>query len=88
MPLQIRALFWSWLESEPLFLSINMEFNFSGSDINVSICSTQKGSPKYEGCLHVLLYVKYYEIYRNKEISYFYRNILSDAYRVADRLVS
>ena len=70
------------LESKPLFLSINMEFNFSGSDVNVSICSTQEGSRKYEGCLHVLLHVKYYKIYGNKKVSYFYQNILSDSCRV------
>jgi hypothetical protein len=53
----------------------------------VSICSAQEGSPKYEGCLHVLLHVKYYKIDRNKKVSYFYRNIFSNSCRVADRLV-
>ena len=48
-PFQIRALFWSCLEGELFFLAINMEFDFSGSNINVRICSTQEGSPKYEG---------------------------------------
>jgi hypothetical protein len=33
------------------------------------------------------LHVKYYKIRRNKEDSYFYRNILGDSYRVEDRLV-
>ena len=46
-----------------------------------------RGSPKYEGCLHVLLHVKYYKIHRNKEVLYFYQNILGDSFRVADRLV-
>ena len=64
-----------------------MEFDLSGSDINVRICSTPEGSPKYEGCLHVLLHVKYYKIYWNKEVSYFYQNILGDSCRVADRLL-
>jgi len=88
MPLQIGALFQSWLESEPLFLFGNMEFDLSGSNIYVRICSAQEGSPKNEWCLHVLLHVKYHKIYRNKEILYFYQNILSDSCRVADRLVS
>ena len=88
MTLQIRALFWSWLESEPLFLSVNMEFDLSGSDINVRICSAQEGSPKNEWCLHVLLHVKYHKIYRNQKVSYFYQNILSDSYRVVDQLVN
>ena len=70
---------WSIVKSEPLFLSVNMEFDLSGSDINVRICSAQEGSSKNEWCLHVLLHVKYHKIYRNKEISYFYRNILSDS---------
>ena len=87
LPLQIRALFWSWLESKSLFLAIDMEFNLSSFDINVCICSAQEGSPKNERCLHVLLHVKYYKIHRNKEVLYFYRNILSDSYRVVDRLV-
>jgi peptide deformylase len=87
-PFQIGAMFWSWLEGESLFLAIDMEFDFSGSDINVCICSAQEGSPKDEGCLHVLLHVKYYKIHRNKEVSYFYQNIFGDSYRVADRLVS
>jgi hypothetical protein len=52
MTLQIGALFWSLLESKTLFFSINIEFNFSGSDINVSICGTQEGSPMNERCLH------------------------------------
>ena len=86
-PFQIRALFWSWLEGEPLFPFINMKFDLSNSDINVHICSAHEGSPKNEWCLHVLLHVKYHKIYRNEEISYFYQNILSDSYRVADRLV-
>jgi len=64
-----------------------MEFDFSISDINVSICSAQKGPPKNEGCLHVFLHVKYYKIHWNKEISYFYQNILGDSCRVANRLV-
>ena len=86
-PFQIGALFRSLLEGESLFLAVDMEFDFFGSDINVCIYSTQEGSLKYEGCLHVLLDVKYYKIHRNKEISYFYRNILGDSCRVADRLV-
>ena len=64
-----------------------MEFDLSSSDINVRICSAQEWSPKIEWCLHVLLHVKYHKIYRNKEISYFYQNILGDSCRVAGRLV-
>ena len=75
------------LESEPLFLFVNVEFDLSGSDISVFICSAREGSPKNEWCLHVLLHVKYHKINRNKEILYFYQNILSNSYRVADRLV-
>jgi hypothetical protein len=71
-PLQIGALFWSWLEGKLLFLAIDMEFNFSGSDINVSICSAQERSPKDEERLHVLLHIKYYKIHRSKKVSYFY----------------
>jgi hypothetical protein len=37
----------------------------------VSICSAQEGSPKNEGCLHILLHIKYYKIYRNEKVSYF-----------------
>ena len=48
-PLQIRALFWSWLEGESLFLAIDIEFNFSGFDINVCICSAQERSPRMRG---------------------------------------
>jgi hypothetical protein len=29
-------------------LSINVEFNFSGFNVNVGICGTQEGSPKNE----------------------------------------
>jgi hypothetical protein len=50
----------------------------------VRICSTHEGSPRYEGCLHVLLHVKYYKIHRNKEVSYFYWNILGDSRRVVN----
>ena len=72
-PFQIGALFWSWLEGESLFLAIDMEFDFSGSDINVRICSTQEGSPKYEGCLHVLLHIKYYKSIGTKKFHIFTR---------------
>ena len=64
-----------------------MEFDFSSSDINMSICSAQEGSPKNEGCLHVFLHIKYYKIYGNKKVLHFYQNVLSDSCRVADRLV-
>jgi hypothetical protein len=36
------------------------------------------------GCLHVFLHIKYYKVYRNKKVLDFYRNILGNAYRVAD----
>jgi hypothetical protein len=68
-------------------LSINVEFNFSGFNVNVGICGTQEGSPKNERCLYVLLHIKYYKIYRNKKVLDFYRNILSNSYRVEDWLV-
>jgi hypothetical protein len=49
MTLQIGALFRSWLESEPLFLSINVEFNFSSSNVNVGIYGTQVGLSRMRG---------------------------------------
>jgi hypothetical protein len=64
--LQIGALFRSWLESKPFFLSINVKFNFFGSNVNVGICDTQEGSPKNESCLHVFLHIKYYKVYMNE----------------------
>jgi hypothetical protein len=67
MTLQIRALFWSWLESKLFFLSTNVEFNFSGSNVNVGICGTQEASHKDERGLHVFLHIKYYKVYRNEK---------------------
>ena len=76
LPLQFRALFQSWLEGKLLFLPIDVESDFSSSNINVCICSAQEGSPKYEGCLHVFLHIKHYKIDWHKQVSYFYQNIL------------
>jgi hypothetical protein len=48
--------------SVSLFLPVDMESDFSSSNINVCICGAQKGSSKDEGCLYVLLHVKHHEI--------------------------
>jgi hypothetical protein len=54
-----------------------MEFNFSGFDINVSICIALEGSPKNEGCFHVLLHIKYYKIHMNEKVSFFTKIFLA-----------
>jgi hypothetical protein len=39
--------------------------------ISPALTCTQEGSPKNEGCFHILLHVKYYKIYTNEKVSYF-----------------
>jgi hypothetical protein len=84
MILQIGALFRSWLKSEPLFLSINVEFNFSGSNVNVGICGTQKGLLRMRGVFMSSCMSSTTKSIGMKKFHIFYWNILSDSYRVAD----
>jgi len=74
-------------EGEPLCLPIDVELNFSGSDVNVCICGTQERPSQNERRLGVDFHVEDDEINGNKEVLDFYRDILCNSRGVTDRLV-
>ena len=74
-------------EGKPLCLPIDVELNFSGSDINVCICGTQERPSQNERHLCVDLHVEDDEINGNKEVPDFNQNVLCNSRRVTDRLV-
>ena len=74
-------------EGEPLRLPIDVELNFSGSDINVCICGTQEWPSQNEGRLGVDFHVEDDEINGNKEVPYFNRDVLCNSRGITDHLV-
>ena len=66
--LDLVALFNLRFEGELLLLTIDVELDFSGPDINMGVCCTQEQPAQDERCLGVDFHVKHDEVDRNKEI--------------------
>ena len=75
------------LESECLLLTIDVELDFSGSHINVSIRRAQERPPQDERGPGVDFHVENDEIDKDEEILYFHRNVLRDPRGIVDRLI-
>ena len=81
------ALFDLRFEGELLLLSIDVELDFSGPDINVGVCCAQEWSTQDERHIGVDFHVEYDELNGNKEISDFHQDILCYSRGIADRLI-
>ena len=81
------ALFDLRLEGELLLLTIDIELNFSSSNINMGICCTQEWPAQDERRLGIDFHVEHDEVDGNKEILDFHRDILCYSRGVADRLI-
>ena len=81
----------SWLLPGPkvkfLLLAIDVEADFSSSNINLSSCGAEERSPKDEGQFFRGFHVQHHEVNGDKVTPYFHRDIFSDPYRVADRAI-
>ena len=71
-------------EVKLFIFAINVEADFSGSNINLSSRSVQEGSPKDEGRFLYCFHVKHYEVDRDEVSLNFHRDIFSDPCRIAD----
>jgi hypothetical protein len=74
-------------ESDLLHLSIDVELDFSGSYIDVSVCCAQEWPAQGERRLGVVFHVENDEVDRNEEIPDFDRNVLCYCRRIANCLV-
>ena len=74
-------------EGEPLCLPIDIELDFSGSNINVCISGTQERPSQNEGRLGVAFQVEYDEVNGNEQVPDFNRDVLCNSRGVTDRLV-
>ena len=81
------ALFDLRFEGELLLLAIDVELDFSGSDINMGICCALEWPAQNERCLGVDFHVEYDEVDGNEEIPDFHRGIFSYSHGIADRLI-
>jgi len=63
------------------------KLGLSGSNIDMHFDSAEEWSPKDEGDLFVNFHVKNYEIYRNEEVTYLDRDVLSYFRWMGNRLI-
>ena len=71
-------------KAESLLLSIDVELDYTNSRINLCICHTQEWPPQYERGLGVGFHVENDKINRDKEISYFHRNIFGNPHEMTN----
>ena len=81
------ALFDLRFEGELLLLTINVELNFSSSDIDMGVCCTQERPAQDERRRGVDFHDENDEVDGNKEIPDFHRDILCYSHGIADRLI-
>ena len=81
------ALLLSGHEVKLFFFAIDIEVDFSGSNINLSSYSAQEGSPKDEGRFFCNLHVEHHEVDRDVAIPDFHRNIFRYPCWVADHRI-
>ena len=74
-------------EGEPLCPPIDIELDFSGSNINVCVYDTQEWPSQNEGRLVIDFHVEDDEINGNKEVPDFNQNVLCNSRGVTDCLV-
>ena len=81
------ALFFPGPEGEFFFITIDIEADFSSSNINLSSYSAQERSPKDKGCFICYVHVEHHKVDRDVAILDFYWNIFGYPCRVADRRI-
>jgi hypothetical protein len=70
-----------------LFFAIDVEADFSGSNINLHHRSAQERSPKDEKRFFCGFHIEHHEVDRDEVTPDFHWDIFSDPYRIADRRI-
>ena len=74
-------------EGEFFFITMDIEVDFSCSNIDLGSCSAQEGSPNDEGQFFSDFHVEHHKVERDVAILNFYRNIFAYPCWVADHRI-
>jgi hypothetical protein len=68
-------LFLTWAEFKPFFLAIDVETDYSNTNINLSIGRAQEWTSQNEWYFIANVHVKYYKVHWNEAVSDLHRDV-------------